>query len=71
MNGLAPKYLANYLNINDNQVYTIKRFGTRIENFKQSFFPFCVYEWCKLDISQRKAKNIKCFKPMLKNFNFK
>ena len=49
--GLAPKYLANYLNINDNQVYTIKRFGTRTENFKQLFFPFCVYEWCKLDIS--------------------
>ena len=75
MNGLAPKYLANYLNTNDNQVYktkasehNIKRFGTRTENFKRSFFPFCVNEWCKLDISLRKAENIKPFKSMLKDF---
>ena len=76
MNGLAPKYLTNYLNINDNQVYktrasehnSIKRFRTRTENFKQSFFPFCVNEWCNLDIFLRKAKNIKRFKPMLKDF---
>ena len=67
MNGLATKYLANYLNINDNQVCktkvsehnNIKRFGTRTENFKQSFFPFCVNEWFKLDISLRKSENIK------------
>ena len=74
MNGLAPKYLANYLNINDNRVSktrasehnNIKRFGTRTENFKQSFFPFCVNEWCKLDISLKKAENI--IKSMLKDF---
>ena len=37
VNGLAPKYLANYLNINDSQIYkrrasehnNIKRFRTR------------------------------------------
>ena len=54
VNGLAPKYLVNYLNINDNQVYKtrasehsyMKRFRTRTENFKQPFFPFCVNEWC-------------------------
>ena len=75
MNGLTPKYTANYLNINDIQVYktraskhNIKRFRTRTENFKQSFFPFCVNEWCKLDISLRKTKNIKRFKSMLKDF---
>ena len=76
VNGLAPKYLANYLNINDEQVYktrtsehkNIKRFGTRTENFKQSFFPFCINEWCKLDISLRKVENIKRFKSMLKDF---
>ena len=46
VNRLAPKYLANYLNINDNQVYktevsehnNIKRFGINTVNFKQSFF---------------------------------
>ena len=76
MNGLAPKFLANYLNINDNQVYktrasehnNIKRFGKRTENFKQYFFPFCNNEWCKLDISQRKAENIKRFLVYVKRF---
>ena len=69
MNGLAPKYFANYLNINDKQVYktrasehnNIKKFGTKTKNFKQSSFPFCVNKWCKLDISLRKAKNVKHF----------
>ena len=71
VNGLAPKYLANYLNMNDNQVYktrTRTRFRTRTENFKQSFFPFFVNEWCKLDISLRQTENMKCFKSMLKAF---
>ena len=76
VNGLAPKYFANYLNISDNQVYktrasernNIKRFGTRTKNFKQRSFPFCVNKWCKLDISLRKAKNVKHFKSMLKDF---
>ena len=75
-NGLAPKCLANYLNINVNRVYktrasehnNIKRFGIRTENFKQSFFLFCVNEWCKLDISLRKTENIERFKSMLKDF---
>ena len=76
VNGFAPKYLANYLNINDNWVYktkasehnNIKRFGTRTENFKQSFFLYCVNKWCKLDISLRKAENAKRFNSMLKDF---
>ena len=46
MNVLAPKYFANYLNINNNRAYitrasehsNVKRFGTRTENFNQSFF---------------------------------
>ena len=46
----------------------LEDFGTRTENFKQSFFPFCVNEWCKLDISLRKAENFKRFKSMLKDF---
>ena len=43
-------------------------FGTRTENFKQSFLPFCLNEWCELVISLRKAENIKRFKSMLKDF---
>ena len=75
VNGLAPMHLANYLNVNNNQVYkkraskhNIKRFRTRTENCKQSFFSFCVNEWCKLDISLRKTENIKRFKSMSKDF---
>ena len=73
----ALKYLTNSLNTNDNSVYktrasersNIKRFGTRTEYFKQSFFfPFCFDEWYKLDISLRKAENIKCFKSMIRGF---
>ena len=69
-------YKLNYLNINDNQVYktrasednNIKRFGIRTENCKTIIFLFYVNEWCKLDISLRKAENIKRFKSMLKDF---
>ena len=76
LNGFAPKYLTNYLNINDYRAYNtrasehnnIKWFGTRTENFKESFFPSCVNKWYKLDISLRKAENIKRFKSMLKDF---
>ena len=77
MNGLLPKYLTNYLNINDNQVYktrasehdNIKRIGTRMENFKQSLFLSVLNEWCKLDVFLRKAKNTKRFvESLLKDF---
>ena len=48
--GLAPKYLTNYFNTNDNPVNKrgsserndIKRSGTRTETFKKLFFPFYV-----------------------------
>ena len=71
--GLAPKYVTDYLNINDNPVYkseasersNIEKFGTNTENFKQFFFSFCVNEWYKLDISMRKAQNVKRFKSLL------
>ena len=36
MNGIAPKYLANYLNINDNQVYKRKESeGNNIKDLEQ------------------------------------
>ena len=36
MNGIAPKYLANYLNINDNQVYKRKASeGNNIKDLEQ------------------------------------
>ena len=76
VNGLAPKYLTNYLNINSNPVYDtraskknyIRGFKTRTENFKHSFFPFCISEWDKLDYSLRNAESIQLFKSILKEF---
>ena len=74
--GLALKYVANYLNTNDNPVYKreasecdiIKRLGTKTENVKH-FFSFFVKEWYKLDISMRKAEeNVKSFKSLWKDF---
>ena len=36
MNGIAPKYLVNYLNINDNQVYKRKASeGNNIKDLEQ------------------------------------
>ena len=51
VNGLTPRYFANYRNINNNRVYkarasehnNIKIFGTRTESFKQSFFSFLCF----------------------------
>ena len=75
VNILAPNYLTNYKNTIDNLFHktrasehnSIKRFGTRTENFKQSFFPYCVNEWYKLDISLKNTENITRFKFMLKD----
>ena len=38
------------------------------EQFKYSFFPFCINEWNKLDNMMKKSVNIKCFKSMLMKF---
>ena len=50
-------------------------FKNKIENIQYEVYiaitgaiPFYVNEWCKLDISLRKAKNIKRFKSVLKDF---
>ena len=64
VNGLAPKYLTNYLNTNDNLVYKTRASERkRLKDLEKTlkipnnyFFPFCVKEWYKLDISRRKAK---------------
>ena len=66
VNGIAPKYLTNYLNFNSNPAYDtrtskkndIRGLKTRTENFKHSFFPSCIREWNKLDYSLKKAESI-------------
>ena len=75
-NGATPRYLTSYLNTNENPVYNtrasdqnkIRKFRTRTEHFRQSFFPFCVNKWYKLDSSLREAKSIKHLKSIFKEF---
>ena len=58
--------VTKFLDTNGNSVYktgasehnNIKRFGTKIENFKRSLFPSYVNEWYKLDISLPKVLNV-------------
>ena len=56
-NGLSPQYLCRYLNFNNTFTYKtrssnlnkIKGIRARTEQFKYSFFRFCINEWKKLD----------------------
>ena len=74
--GLSPQYLSRYLNLNISSSYItrssnlnkIKGIRSRTEQFKYSFFPFCINEWNKLDNMIKKSVNIKCFKSMLMKF---
>ena len=76
VNGLSPQYLCRYLNLNNSSTYItrssnlnkIKGIRTRTEQFKYSFFPFCINEWNKLDNLIKKSVNFKCFKSMLMKF---
>ena len=70
--GLSPQYLSRYLNLNNNSSYItrssnlnrIRGIRSRTEQFKYSFFPFCINEWNKLGNMIKKSVNIKCFKFM-------
>ena len=76
VNGLSPQYLCRYLNFNNNSTYITRSSNfnkivgirTRTEEFKYSFFPFCINEWNKLDGMIKKSVNIKCFKSMSMKF---
>ena len=76
MNVLSPQYICCYLNLNNSSTYItrssnlnkIKGIGTKTEQFKYSYFPFCINEWNKLDNLIKKSVNIKCFKSMLMRF---
>ena len=60
--------ITGFYKITASEHNNIKRFGTRTENFKQLVFPFCVNEWCKLNVYLGKAKNFKHFKSMFMDF---
>ena len=72
INGHSPQYLCRYLNLNSFIYITrssnsrkMKGIRTRTEQFKYSFFPFCINGWNELDNMIKKSVNIKCFKSML------
>ena len=53
----SPQYLCRYLNLNNSSSYIIRSFKSieikgirsRTEQFKYSFFPFCINEWNNID----------------------
>ena len=74
--GLSPPYLTKYVNLRSTSNHqtrsanknNLQEFSCRTNSFKNSFFPFCVREWNKLDNTIRDAESIKQIKSMLKNF---
>ena len=73
VNELAPKYLADILPTANNCSYCtrsqrnseINQFYTRTESFKNSFFPYCIKEWNKLDVNIRSLSSLSKFKKAL------
>ena len=73
VNKLAPKYLTNIIPTTNNRRYStrsqtnseINQFYTRTESFKNSFFPYCIKEWNKLDVNIRSLSSLSKFKKAL------
>ena len=63
LNGLVPNYLFDILPVSKNRHYStrnqskleLSQFFTRTKSFSNSFFPYCIKEWNKLDT---KIKNL-------------
>ena len=70
VNELAPKYLTDIIPTTNNRHYSTRsqtnsetnQFYTRTEIFKNSFFPFCIKEWNKLDVNIRSLSSLSKFK---------
>ena len=66
--GLAPKYLFHILPVSKNRHYStrsqskleLSQFFTRSKSFSNSFFPYCMKEWNKLDTKIKKALLVFC-----------
>ena len=73
VNELAPKYLTYILPTANNCSYCtrsqtnseINQFYTRTESFKNSFFPYSIKEWNKLDVNIRSLSSLCKFKQAL------
>ena len=73
LNGLTLKYLFDIIPVsNDSRYNTIAQskskltqFYTRTKSFSNSFFPFCIKEWNKLDDKIRNLPSVSGFKKSL------
>ena len=72
VNELTPKYLTDIIPKTNCHYGTrsktnseINQFYTRTESFKNSFFPYCIKEWNKLDVKIRNLSSLSKFKKAL------
>ena len=74
--GLLPSYLQTYHNVFRERVYLtssttqnkIKPINARTKVFENSFFPYCIKEWSKLNDKIRNIESINKFKLTILNF---
>ena len=70
LNGLTPKYIFNIIPVSNDSCYNTRlllkleltQFYTRTKSFSNTFFPFCIKEWNKLDAKIRNLSSIFRFK---------
>ena len=73
LNGLAPKYLFDILPVSKNRHYSFRnqlnlelsQFFSRTKSFSNSFFPYCIKEWKKLDTKIKNLPSLSTFKKPL------
>ena len=62
---LAPSYLSDHL---PEQSVNITKPFSRIEMYDNSFFPYCIENWNKLENSVKILPSLTCFKKHLNSF---
>ena len=73
LNGLAPKCLYDILPVSNNRHYRTRNqaklehseFFIRTKSFSNSFFPYCIKEWNKLDLKIKNLPSLSIFKKSL------
>ena len=73
LNGLSPRYLLDYIPINNTSRNlrfkpSVCPIYARTNCFQNSFFPFCIDHWNKLDDNLRNLPTISSFKRAILNF---
>ena len=73
LNGLTPKYLFDIILVSNDSCFNtgaqlkseLTQFYTRTKSLSNTFFPFCIKEWNKLDAKIRNLPSISRFKKSL------